>query len=94
MEDINLKKYLKEGVIIRTKIDNSYNWVSNLVYEINDDCIEIDIGLDRNYIDNLLMVGDTITCKYLDEQNEYTFMGWVTKIKAEFPQKSQLEYMK
>jgi len=33
------------------------NWVTNVVYAINEDWIEVDIGLEKDYIDNIIMIG-------------------------------------
>jgi hypothetical protein len=86
VSDIKLRDFLKEGLIIRTKYCDGPNWVTNVVYSINEDFIEVDLGLEKDYIDNLLMVGDTMKCKYTDDEQEYSFIGWITKIKADFPQ--------
>lgn len=86
MADIKLREFLTEGLIIRTKFNDNPNWITNLIYAINEDFIEVDIGLEKDYVDNILMVGDTIKCKYTDENHEYAFVGWVTKIKVDFPQ--------
>lgn len=86
MEGVKLGEFLREGTIIRTKHCNSSAWVTNVVYSINDDYIEIDIGLDRNYIQNFIMIGDTMKCKYTSEEYEFTLIGWVTRINLDVPQ--------
>lgn len=86
MESARLREFLGEGTIIRTKHCSSSTWVTNVIYAINEDYIEIDIGLEKDYIDNMIMIGDTMKCKYTTEQHEITLIGWVTRIKADFPQ--------
>jgi len=86
MEGIKLREFLHEGAIIRTKHCNSSSWVTNVVYSINDDYIEIDIGLERDYIQNIIMIGDTIKCKYTSDDYEFTLRGWVTRINLDIPQ--------
>lgn len=86
MSDIRLRDFLVEGSVIRTKHYDNSNWVTNIVYNINEDYIEIDIGLEKDYVDNLIMVGDTMKCKYTSNENEYSLIGWVSRIKADFPQ--------
>lgn len=86
MDDVRLREVLSEGVIIRTKHCNSNNWVTNVVYGINEDCIEVDIGLEKDYIDNIIMVGDTMRCKHTTSEYEFTLIGWVTRIRLEHPQ--------
>lgn len=81
-----LRDFIIEGAVIRTKLNDCPNWVTNVVYSINDEYIEIDIGLEKDYIDNIIMTGDTIKCKYTTEEFEYTLVGWVTRIRTEFPQ--------
>jgi len=60
--------------------------VTNVVYAINEDWIEVDIGLEKDYIDNIIMIGDTMRCKYSTDEYEFMLIGWVTKIKLEEPQ--------
>ncbi|HOP93958.1 MAG TPA: PilZ domain-containing protein [Acetivibrio thermocellus] len=86
MSKIKLRDFLSEGAIIRTKHCNSTNWVTNVVYAINEDWIEVDIGLEKDYIDNIIMIGDTMRCKYSTDEYEFMLIGWVTKIKLEEPQ--------
>lgn len=86
MSNVKLRDFLSEGSIIRTRHCNSSNWVTNVVFAINEDWIEIDIGLEKNYIDNMIMIGDTMRCKYSNDDYEFTLIGWVTKIKLDEPQ--------
>ncbi len=86
MESARLREFLGEGTIIRTKHCSSSTWVTNVIYAINEDYIEIDIGLEKDYIDNMIMIGDTMKCKYASDEYEVTLIGWVTRIKADFPQ--------
>jgi len=83
---MKLRDFLSEGSIIRTKHCNSSNWVTNVVFAINEDWIEIDIGLEKDYIENIIMIGDTMRCKYTNDEYEFTLIGWVTKIKLDEPQ--------
>ncbi|HHV28572.1 PilZ domain-containing protein [Acetivibrio mesophilus] len=86
MNNMKLREFLSEGSIIRTKHCNSTSWVTNVVFAINDDWIEIDIGLEKDYIDNIIMVGDIMKCKYTSGDYEFTLIGWVTKIRLDIPQ--------
>lgn len=86
MNSFKLRGFLTEGALLKTKHCNSSSWVTNVVYGINEDCIEIDIGLDKNYIENIIMVGDTIRCKYTTDEFEYMLIGWVSRIRLEEPQ--------
>ena len=91
MENIKLGQFLSQGSIIRTKHCDNPNWVTNVVYSISDDWIEMDIGLEKDYIDGLIMVGDTIKCKYATEESEITILGWVNRIRLEHPQSITLK---
>lgn len=86
MDGKKISDLLKDGYIIRTKhLDNS-DWVTNVIYAVDDDCIEFDIGFDKSYINNLIMVGDSMKCKYGTVLHEYMLEGEVSKIKEDFPQ--------
>lgn len=86
MGNVRLREFLGEGFVIRTKHCSSSIWVTNVVYAINEDFIEVDIGLEKDYIDNIIMIGDTMKCKYTSDDYEFNLIGWVTRIKADFPQ--------
>jgi|LSQX01.3.fsa_nt_gb hypothetical protein len=86
MVDVGLKGFMSVGSIIRTKHCDNPNWVTNVIYAINNEYIEIDIGLEKDYVNNLIMVGDTMKCKYTTDEHEFTLTGWVSRIRVEFPQ--------
>lgn len=86
VDDVKLSEFLSVGKVIKTKHYNSNNWVNNLVFSFNSDSIEIDIGLEKDYIENIIMIGDTMRCKYTTDNFEYTMSGWVSKIKLDHPQ--------
>lgn len=85
--DEKLSEILKEGEIIRTRHCQAYNWITNIVLGIDEKCIEIDIGIEKEYIDNIVMIGDTMNCKYTSKEREYMLVGWVSDVKPDFPQK-------
>ncbi len=87
MSEAKVIDFLKEGCIIKTKHCENPSWVTNIVYSINNYCIEIDVGLERNYIESLIMIGDTVKCKFAEKNVEYFCTGCVTKIQADFPQR-------
>ncbi len=84
--DFKLGDFLDRGKIIRTRHCESHNWVTNMVYGIDEESIEVDMGLEKNYIDNILMIGDTMKCKFTTDEHEYIIIGWVTRINTQFPQ--------
>ncbi|HEY9062340.1 MAG TPA: PilZ domain-containing protein [Pseudobacteroides sp.] len=87
MDNNLLEKYLKVGSIIKTKIENSPAWVTNIIYSLSDDFIEVDIGLEKSYLENIIMIGDTIKCKYTSDSIELMFIGWITNIHTAHPQR-------
>jgi hypothetical protein len=80
-----LSNVLQAGDLIKTRHCQSYNWISNIILGIDEECI--DIGIEKEYIDNIVMVGDTMSCKYTTSDSEYMLVGWITNIKPDFPQK-------
>jgi hypothetical protein len=87
MDNNLLEKYLNVGSIIRTKLDHSPIWVTNIIYSISKDFIEVDIGLEKSYVENIIMIGDTIKCKYTSDEAELMFIGWITRIHTDHPQR-------
>lgn len=87
MDNNLLEKYLKVGSIIKTKIEISPAWVTNIIYSVSVDCIEVDVGLEKSYIENFVMIGDTIKCKYTSGDVELMFIGWITNIHIDHPQR-------
>ncbi|MEN8907454.1 MAG: PilZ domain-containing protein [Clostridiales bacterium] len=86
-EDIKLLDILKVGEIIKSKHCQSNNWVNNIIMDIDDKNIKINLGMDNEYVKSIVMVGDTIKCKYYVKHKEYVLVGWITDIEANFPQK-------
>lgn len=86
MGKTKLSDFLIVGAIIRTQLSGCTKWVTNLIQNISEDCIEIDIGLEKDYLDNLIMIGDTLKCKYDSGNMEYSLTGWITKINLQEPQ--------
>ncbi len=87
MESVKLREFLDVGTVIKTKHCHSSSWTTNVVYAINEDYIEIDLGLGEDYIQNIIMIGDTVKCKYTSEDYEFILVGWITRINADFPQR-------
>lgn len=86
-DDVKLMDIIKSGAAIKTKHCHSTFWVNNVVLNVNEKFIEIDIGLDSQYLKTIVMVGDTIQCKYNVDEGEYVFLGWITNIDLESPQR-------
>jgi hypothetical protein len=70
---------LKQGMIIRTKLNSSLTWYENIVYKIEANTVYI--SLKPSYIENIILPGMTMFLKYTNEYFEYLFEGIVSEIK-------------
>ncbi|MGE5473498.1 MAG: PilZ domain-containing protein [Ignavibacteriales bacterium] len=80
MENFDLHSIISSGELIRTKFDKT-EWISNVTYNISDNYIQVE--LTQDYINKLIMVGDSVKCKVSTAQNEYVLDGIVDKIEIE-----------
>ncbi|MDP4181229.1 MAG: PilZ domain-containing protein [Bacillota bacterium] len=87
MKDNSIRDYLNEGSIIKTRLNNSRAWTTNIVYSLSNDMLELEIGLEKNYINSIIMVGDTIECRYTTDDVEINIVGWVSRINNKYPQR-------
>ncbi|MFZ5987005.1 MAG: PilZ domain-containing protein [Bacillota bacterium] len=74
---------LKEGMIINTKLSSSNVWLQNIVYAA--DSHSVSVALLNAYLENVIMIGQSIFIKYSSEQTELLFEGEIVKISPEFP---------
>lgn len=78
-----ISSILKEGTIVGTKLGYSNIWLENIVYKRDNH--NISIALINGYLENIIMLGQTITLKYSEEQKETIFAGKIIDIHPEFP---------
>jgi c-di-GMP-binding flagellar brake protein YcgR len=90
-EIIKLSDVVKPGEILKTKQSQSNCWENNLILDINDDCKQIELAMERDNLKYILMVGDTVKCKYYIEDREYILKGWITKIYGGLPLKVKIK---
>jgi len=80
MENIDLNSIISSGALIRTKFDKT-EWISNVTYKVFDSIIQIE--LTQDYVNKLVMVGDTVKCKVSTSLTEYVLDGIVDNIEIE-----------
>ena len=56
MSEKNIRDILKEGDIIRTRHCQAYNWVTNIILGMDEKCIEVDIGIEQEYLENIVEI--------------------------------------
>jgi len=78
-----VSKVLKEGTVVNTKLKNGDIWIQNIVYRTEKHMISI--ALLNEYLENIIMLGQTITIKYSSEHSEILFEGEIVKIRPEYP---------
>jgi hypothetical protein len=76
-------KVLKEGMVVNTKLKNSNIWIRNIVYKAEKNMISV--ALLNEYLENIIMLGQSITIKYSSEHSEILFEGEIVKIRPEYP---------
>jgi len=54
-----VSKVLKEGTVVNTKLKNGDIWIQNIVYRTEKHMISI--ALLNEYLENIIMLGQTIT---------------------------------
>ena len=76
-ENIVLENIISSGSIIRTKHSKS-EWISNVVYKVYNNYLQVE--LTQDYINNLILVGDEVTCKFFGSKAEFMLDGIVSDI--------------
>ncbi|TYQ15237.1 UNVERIFIED_CONTAM: PilZ domain-containing protein [Acetivibrio alkalicellulosi] len=74
---------LKEGMVINTKLSSNNVWIQNILYKVENHSLSI--ALLSSYLENIVMIGQSLHIKYANEHTEYLFEGEITHIKPEFP---------
>lgn len=74
---------LKEGMVIGTKLSSCNVWVRNIIYKVKKRSVTVVFLSD--YLQNIIMCGESFSIKYTTENSEYIFEGEVTQIDPDFP---------
>lgn len=80
MDKNELKNLIPQGTLIRTKHPKS-KWISNVVHKTYDNCLQIE--LTQDYINNHILVGDEIKCKFSTSDSEYLLECTIQNIDIE-----------
>jgi hypothetical protein len=83
MNATSIDTILTEGMIIRTKLGQGSTWFENIVYKCNGG--QVVLSLLKNYLENTVMPGSSITLKHSIQYYEYLFEGTVTDINPVYP---------
>ena len=82
MQRIKITDEFSHGCTVKTQIQDSTEWISNVVINIYPDTEEIDVLFDDRYKNMLILVGDAIKVNYLKDEQQYLMETWVTAIKS------------
>ena len=81
MEDIKITDFLKKGTMVKTQVDDSSEWITNVVFNMYPETDEIEIVYDDRYLNHLVMLGDALKLTYTEESFEYIIDTWITGIR-------------
>jgi len=81
MEEIKINEILQRGYQIKTQVQDGRDWIVNSVVNIYEN--EIEIIFDDRYLNELILVGDTMKLTYKIDEWEYIIDAWITGIKID-----------
>jgi len=81
LDNLNIESFLKNGDIIRTKKYGFEKWNTNIVFEVKDDVLVLDAGINEEYFKHIKM-GDEMECKVTKNDFEYTIKGCVNEVST------------
>ena len=76
----DVKEFLEKGATIKTKLVNSKDWIKNTVVNIDEAGNEFEIQLKKKYIEDIIMIGDSIKVECQVDESSYVLDGWITNI--------------
>ena len=83
MEEIRISDILQRGSALKTQVQNSIDWIPNVVLDMYLDTNEMALIYDDRYTGNLVLVGDAIKLNYVDGDVQYMIETWITSIRIE-----------
>ena len=83
MEEIKITDFLKKESPIKTQLQDSIDWIPNVVVELHSNTDEIDLVFDDRYDSSLVLIGDAIKLSYIDDNTQYIVDTWITGIRME-----------
>ena len=76
----DVKEFLEKGATIKTKLVNGKDWIKNTIVNIDEAGNEFEIELKKKYIEDIIMIGDSIKVECKVEDSSYVLDGWITNI--------------
>lgn len=83
MEIIEITDFLQKESAVKTQLQDSIEWIPNVVIDLHPETEEIDLLYDDRYGSNLILVGDAIKLNYIDDKIQYMVDAWITGIRIE-----------
>jgi len=83
MEEIKIADFLQKESSIKTQLQDSIEWITNVVVDLHSDSQEIDLIFDERYGNSLVLVGDAVKLNYIDDKIQYMIETWITGIRIE-----------
>lgn len=83
MEEIKVTDFLEKESVLKTQLQDSIDWIPNVVVDLHADSQEIDLIFDERYGSNLVLVGDAVKLNYVEDKVQYIVDTWITGIRVE-----------
>lgn len=83
MEEIKIDDFLQKEYSIKTQLQDSIEWITNVVVDLHSDSQEIDLIFDERYGNSLVLVGDAVKLNYIDDKIQYIIETWITGIRVD-----------
>ena len=83
MEEIKITDFLGQESALKTQLQDSIDWIPNVVVDLHQDSQEIDLIYDDRYNGNLVLVGDAVKLNYIEDTIQYMVEGWINGIRME-----------
>ena len=83
MEEIKITDFLEQNSAVKTQLQDSIEWIPNVVVDLHPDTQEIDLVFDERYSSMLVLVGDAVKINYIDDRIQYMVEAWITGIRIE-----------
>ena len=81
MDNLNIDSFLRTGDIIRTKKYGVEKWNTNIVFDVKDDKLLLDAGINEDCFKQIKM-GDEMECEVTKNDCEYTIKGCVSEVST------------
>ncbi|MBE5812647.1 MAG: PilZ domain-containing protein [Clostridiales bacterium] len=83
METIQISDFLEKESVLKTQVQDSIEWIPNVVVDLHPDTEEIDLIFDDRYSNSVVLVGDAVKLNYVEEKVQYIVDAWITGIRMQ-----------